>query len=105
MGDFLEHTRIYYFHNQGKPKIYGGSADIMVRSFDRRIESLFLFTDENVCQQVIYLLKMNLLDNMNSYIMQESGEYEKIEGAQNPVNVHELFYENNEEEMKGVRLF
>ncbi len=105
VGDFLEHTRIYYFHNEGKPKIYGGSADIMVRSFDRRIESLFLFTDENVCQQVIYILKMNLLDNVNSYIMQENGEYEKIEGAQNPVNVHELFYENNEEEMKGVRLF
>jgi polyphosphate kinase len=93
VGDYLEHTRIYYFHNEGKPKIYGGSADIMVRSFDRRIESLFLFTDEKVIKQVIYLLKLNLLDNVNSYLMQESGEYEKMAAVQNEVNIHKKFFE------------
>jgi polyphosphate kinase len=45
VGDYLEHSRIYYFHNNNEPKVYGGSADIMVRSFDRRLESLFLITD------------------------------------------------------------
>ena len=39
VGEFLEHSRIYYFHNNGEPKVYSGSADIMVRSFDRRMES------------------------------------------------------------------
>jgi polyphosphate kinase len=42
VGEFLEHSRIYYFHNAANPKVYIGSADAMVRSFDRRIESLFL---------------------------------------------------------------
>lgn len=41
VGNYLEHTRIFYFHNNEEPKVYGGSADVMVRSFDRRIESLF----------------------------------------------------------------
>jgi polyphosphate kinase len=105
VGDYLEHTRIYYFHNEGQPKIYGGSADIMVRSFDRRIESLFLFTDEKVIKQVIYLLKMNLLDNQNAYLMQESGEYEKMGEVQNEVNIHQLFFEEIKEEDLNVKLF
>ncbi len=105
VGDYLEHTRIYYFHNEGQPKIYGGSADIMVRSFDRRIESLFLFTDPKVIQQVIYILKMNLLDNENAYLMQESGEYEKIGEVQNEINIHNLFFEPIKTENLEVRIF
>ncbi len=105
VGDYLEHTRIYYFHNEGQPKIYGGSADIMVRSFDRRIESLFLFTDEKVLHQVIYILKMNLLDNANTYLMLESGEYEKIGEVQNIVNIHAKFFEEITDEDLTVRLF
>jgi polyphosphate kinase len=45
VGQYLEHSRVFYFHNNGEPKIYGGSADVMVRSFDRRIESLFMIVD------------------------------------------------------------
>src|SRR5690606_35131308 len=40
VGDFLEHSRIYHFHNNGKHRTYVGSADAMVRSFDKRLESL-----------------------------------------------------------------
>jgi polyphosphate kinase len=105
VGDYLEHTRIYYFHNEGIPKIYGGSADIMVRSFDRRIESLFLFTDKKVIQQVIYILKMNLLDNQNAYLMLESGEYEKIGEVQNEVNIHQLFFDEINEHDLEAKLF
>jgi polyphosphate kinase len=105
IGDYLEHTRIYYFHNEGHPKIYGGSADIMVRSFDRRIESLFLFTDKKIIQQVVYLLKMNLLDNANAYLMHESGEYEKIGEVQNEIDIHKLFFEEIREEDLEVKLF
>jgi polyphosphate kinase len=105
VGDYLEHTRIYYFHNEGNPKIYGGSADIMVRSFDRRIESLFLFTDPKVIQQVIYILKMNLLDNENAYLMQENGEYDKIAEVQNEINIHHQFFEPLKNEDLEIRLF
>ena len=45
VGEYLEHTRLFYFHNGGEAKVYAGSADIMVRSFDRRIEALFLIVN------------------------------------------------------------
>lgn len=105
VGDYLEHTRIYYFHNDGHPNIYGGSADIMVRSFDRRIESLFKFTDEKVCKQIIYILRMNLLDNENTYLMHESGDYEKMGEVQNVINIHEKFFEPIKEEELEMKLF
>src|SRR5690606_6545370 len=37
VGEYLEHSRIFYFHNNGNPLVYSGSADMMVRSFDRRL--------------------------------------------------------------------
>jgi polyphosphate kinase len=55
VGDYLEHTRIYYFHNNGDPKLYGGSADMMNRSFDRRIESLFLINDYVLKHECIHI--------------------------------------------------
>lgn len=92
VGDYLEHSRIYYFHNQGEPKVYGGSADIMVRSFDRRIESLFKVEDE-IAQQFINILDYNLKDEYNSYILQENGEYEKvIPQSGKGFNSHQEYY-------------
>src|SRR5690606_11446142 len=59
VGNYLEHSRIYYFHNNNDPKVYIGSADIMVRSFDRRIESLFLIIDPTLKKQCINILDYN----------------------------------------------
>src|SRR5258708_26993829 len=73
VGDFLEHSRVYYFHNSGNPKVYIGSADAMVRSFDRRIESLFLLEQEMLKKQAMNVLRYNMKDNVNSYVMQEDG--------------------------------
>lgn len=107
VGDYLEHSRIYYFHNAGKPLVYGGSADIMVRSFERRIESLFLLTDPLACQQAICILSYCLRDNVNAYEMQEDGQYKKItpqEGEPN-YNVHKDFYNLSETEAMQAKLF
>src|SRR5690606_38087129 len=79
VGEFLEHSRMFYFHNNNDPKVYGGSADIMVRSFERRLESLFLIVDETLKQQAINILVYNLRDNVNSYSMLENGNYVKKE--------------------------
>lgn len=106
VGDYLEHSRIYYFHNNNDPKVYGGSADIMVRSFDRRLESLFLFLDPTVKKQAINILAYNLRDNVNTYVMQENGEYVVRERAKEPVfNIHREFYKVTREELDKVRLF
>ena len=63
VGDYLEHSRIYYFHNSGDPIIYSGSADVMIRSFKRRIESLFKINEDFIKKQAITILNYNLRDN------------------------------------------
>jgi polyphosphate kinase len=107
VGDYLEHTRLYYFHNNGNPKVYGGSADMMVRSFDRRVESLFLIVDENAKRQVIHILDYNLRDNVNAFEMTESGGYVAVAPADgvSEFNIHREFYKVTDAELEGVRLF
>jgi polyphosphate kinase len=106
VGDFLEHARIFYFHNQGDAKVYIGSADIMVRSFDKRIESLFVIKSPMLKQQVINILAYDLRDNVNSYLMQEDGTYVKITpGDEAPFNIHKAFFELCLDEMMKARLF
>ncbi|KAA5543493.1 polyphosphate kinase 1 [Adhaeribacter rhizoryzae] len=93
VGEFLEHTRLFYFHNNGEPKVYGGSADMMVRSFDRRIEALFLIVDQNMKKVAMKILQYNLKDNQNTYLMREDGAYiKKREPDEKPFNIHREFY-------------
>jgi polyphosphate kinase len=106
VGEYLEHSRIYYFHNAGNPKVYIGSADAMVRSFDRRIESLFSLEQDNLKKQAINNLRYNLLDNVNSYIMQEDGTYKlKEQNGEAPFNVHKEFYSVTQEIINQAKLF
>jgi polyphosphate kinase len=105
VGEYLEHSRIYYFHNAGEPKVYIGSADAMVRSFDRRIESLFLLDEDILKRQAINNLRYNLKDNVNSYVMQEDGTYVKKElNGEEPFNIHKEFYHVTREIVMEARL-
>jgi polyphosphate kinase len=106
VGEYLEHSRIYYFHNAGKPKVYIGSADAMVRSFDRRVESLFLLEDEMLKQEAINILHYTLKDNVNAYTMQEDGSYSIKELNGEPTfNVHKEFFHVTKEKLKEIKLF
>lgn len=106
VGEYLEHSRIYYFHNTGSPKVYIGSADAMVRSFDRRIESLFLLDDEFLKKQAINNLRYNLKDNVNAYTMREDGTYviKELNGEPN-FNIHKEFYNVTREIVMNAKLF
>ncbi len=107
VGNFLEHSRLFYFHNDGEPLVYGGSADVMVRSFDRRIESLFAFVDKAVRQEAICILDYNLRDNVNAYELQEEGAYTKCYPAEGeePFNIHERFFRLTPAEINEACLF
>jgi polyphosphate kinase len=106
VGEFLEHSRIYYFHNGGAPKVYIGSADAMVRSFDRRIESLFLLDDDFLRKQAVNNLRYNLRDNVNSYVMQEDGTYVKRDrNGDEPFNIHKEFFHVTREIVSEAKLF
>jgi polyphosphate kinase len=106
VGEYLEHSRIYYFHNAGDPKVYIGSADAMVRSFDRRVESLVLLEEDILRKQAMNILKFNLKDNVNAYIMNEDGTYTpKACNGEPPFNIHKEFYHLSRETVADVRLF
>ncbi|MFA7471292.1 MAG: polyphosphate kinase 1 [Spirosomataceae bacterium] len=107
VGDLLEHSRLYYFHNNNNPIVYGGSADVMVRSFDKRIESLFAFVDDDVKQETIAILDYCLRDNVNAYILREDGNYTKVvpENESEEFNVHVEFYKMTMEDVKKAALF
>jgi polyphosphate kinase len=107
VGNFLEHSRIYYFHNQGDPVVLGGSADAMIRSFDRRIESLFKINDEKCKQEVIAMLQYNLLDNYNAYELDSQTNYTKVVPVPGEAlfNMHEEFYKITEKEVQAAKVF
>lgn len=78
VGRFLEHTRIYYFHNGGNPEFYLGSADLMPRNLDRRIETLFPIEDPALKQELIEILDIVRADNVNARLMQSDGSYLRL---------------------------
>lgn len=79
IGNFLEHSRIFYFENDGSPEVYMGSADWMPRNLDRRVEIMFPLLDEVLKEQALHILQVELEDNVKAHILQPDGTYEKID--------------------------
>ena len=76
---FLEHSRIYYFHNGGDPEIYSGSADWMPRNFKKRAEILYPIQNTNLKSRIIdEILLTYLNDNVKARLMQPDGSYVRI---------------------------
>ncbi|MBN1993981.1 MAG: polyphosphate kinase 1 [Anaerolineae bacterium] len=78
VGRFLEHSRIYYFHNGNNPHIYLGSADLMPRNLNRRIETLFPIEDLALKQELIEILEISWADNVNARVLQTDGSYVRL---------------------------
>ena len=76
VGRFLEHSRIYYFHNDGHEEIYLGSADFMNRNLHHRVELLFPVEDRRIMARLRDdILGKYLSDNRNARLMQPDGSY------------------------------
>jgi polyphosphate kinase len=79
VGNFLEHSRIFYFYNDGMEEIYMGSADWMPRNLDRRVEIIFPVEDERLKKSVKHILDVELADNTKAHVLNSDGTYEKID--------------------------
>ena len=79
VGNFLEHSRIFWFYNDGQPETYMGSADWMPRNLDRRVEILFPVEDEEIQKRVFHILEVELADNVKAHILNQDGVYENID--------------------------
>ena len=77
VGNFLEHSRIFYFENDGRSQIFMGSADWMPRNLDKRVEIVFPVEDERLKEAVYHILEVELEDNVKAHILQPDGSYEK----------------------------
>jgi polyphosphate kinase len=76
VGRFLEHSRIYYFENGGKPNVYISSADWMSRNLDRRVEVATPILDGGLRARVIDEgLNVALRDNTQAWVLQKNGAY------------------------------
>ena len=79
VGRFLEHPRIFYFRNGGDDEILLGSADLMPRNLDRRVEQLFPVENPNMCQALREdILDVHLRDNIQSRRLLPDGSYERV---------------------------
>jgi polyphosphate kinase len=78
VGRFLEHERVYYFHNGGDPKVFCASADWMQRNFFRRVETCFPVDDTRLRARVVEeTLTRYLEDNTQAWILQSDGRYKR----------------------------
>ncbi len=92
VGRFLEHSRVYYFRNGGKEQIYLGSADLMGRNLDRRVEVLFPVEDRGLIAKVRGdILGTYLADTRNAHYMQSDGSYRKPESSTSQLNAQAHF--------------
>jgi polyphosphate kinase len=89
VGRFLEHSRLYYFYNNGEEEIFTGSADLMPRNINRRVEVLFPISDQRMIRYLRdEVLEMYLNSNMKVRQLLSDGSYErlKVGSSEEPLN-------------------
>ena len=89
IGRFLEHSRVFYFGNNGQSEVYCSSADWMDRNMFKRVEVCYPLEDRRLRERVIKDLEDYLKDNQNAWALQADGNYHRITPAegQAPINV------------------
>jgi polyphosphate kinase len=82
LGRFLEHSRIYHFGNAGQPETYTGSADMMHRNLDRRVEVLVRVASKDLQATLAGVLERGLKDNIGSWQLDSQGEWQRTTPVQ-----------------------
>jgi polyphosphate kinase len=92
IGRFLEHSRIYYFFNNGKTDLYMSSADLLTRNLDKRVELLIPLTDEEVKIKLLNILGKYFDDRFNTYKMNFEGKYKLLNQDKKEIfDLHKYF--------------
>lgn len=91
VGRFLEHSRIYYFFNNGEEKYYLSSADWMTRNLQRRVELLFPVLQGNHQQRIQQILELSLKDNTNRRIQGNDGTYKSVTPNENEPTINSQY--------------
>jgi polyphosphate kinase len=97
VGRFLEHARIYYFHNGGTPDIFLGSADLMPRNLDRRVEVLFPVEDPEIRSALIHtIIPVQLADTVKARALLPDGKYQPVTPSEgeDPFSAQDWFIAN-----------
>jgi polyphosphate kinase len=95
VGRFLEHSRVYYFLNDGKEEFYCSSADLMYRNMFRRNESCFEIRQKAMKEQIRHDLELFLSDNCQAWVLNGDGSYRRLSPGKNErVSAQEVFLEN-----------
>lgn len=94
VGRFLEHSRLFYFRNGGDEEIYAGSADLMPRNINRRVEALFPLSDPALVEHVkTCVLGTYLADTVKARRMQTDGSYVRVKPSGDPLNAQAVLLE------------
>ena len=92
VGTFLEHSRIFYFSNNGSPEYYMGSADWMPRNLDKRVEILFPVEDPVLQEEIRNILDIQLADTKKAHLLMPDGTYVKVDQrGKTPLNSQMYF--------------
>lgn len=78
VGNYLEHARIFYFHNDGKEEFYCASADWMPRNLEKRVEILFPIKKHELREKLRHILELQLNDNEKAHILLADGSYVRV---------------------------
>ena len=100
VGRFLEHARIFYFHNGGKPEYYIGSADVMQRNLERRVEVLTPIEDARLQQELRLFLDMQLGDQRGAWDMFPDGSYVQRGGSAQAKHAQQQMIERTERRLR-----
>jgi polyphosphate kinase len=87
LGRVLEHSRIYYFGNGGDEQIYIGSADMMPRNLDWRVEALAAVKAPELKEQLKLVLDLALSDNCSAWTLDQRGRWHKVRPKEGEVQL------------------
>ena len=88
VGRYLEHSRIYYFYNDGKEELYISSGDWMYRNLNKRVETMGIVEDKDIQHEIKEILDLYLKDNVKAKILKNDGSYERKQIAENEKRIN-----------------